>query len=309
MADITEDPLAPKNGLTLTPFHLLTLLISSLTLFLSSLHLPAPFRSIVGMSKRASLLLVCLMIGHWVITSQMNNYHKRIEKAHREEKGRYDPLVKGKIDKKKNDWENAAAHPSHFLTTRDGKPRLFPFPLGLAGGQDSTKKTMWWEAGNSAHVGHYNQRETPEAREQLRLEVEAKESARQKKAKKAIEAYEKNRKKWQKRLTHLKMISAIVIIGIYGLDPVQRKIAVVCLAGMIYYVFAMEITEMLKPKSKEVDDDDKTAKKRKKIPTTPGMAMTYIYEPNGQSVNEAGAIPTKAPSHRLMTSLDSRYAS
>ncbi|KAK6904169.1 hypothetical protein I203_107685 [Kwoniella mangroviensis CBS 8507] len=304
MADITEDPLAPKNGLTLTPFHLLTLLISSLTLFLSSLHLPAPFRSIVGMSKRASLLLVCLMIGHWVITSQMNNYHKRIEKAHREEKGRYDPLVKGKIDKKKNDWENAAAHPSHFLTTRDGKPRLFPFPLGLAGGQDSTKKTMWWEAGNSAHVGHYNQRETPEAREQLRLEVEAKESARQKKAKKAIEAYEKNRKKWQKRLTHLKMISAIVIIGIF-----QRKIAVVCLAGMIYYVFAMEITEMLKPKSKEVDDDDKTAKKRKKIPTTPGMAMTYIYEPNGQSVNEAGAIPTKAPSHRLMTSLDSRYAS
>jgi len=42
---------------------------------------------------------------------------------------------------------------------------------------------------------------------------------------------------------------------------------------------------------------------------TPGMAMTYIYEPNGDGVVETGQMPTKAPSHRLTTSLDSRYAS
>ncbi|WWC87317.1 uncharacterized protein L201_002206 [Kwoniella dendrophila CBS 6074] len=303
MPDIFEDPLTPKNGLTLTPFHLFTLLISSISLFLSSMKLPEPLKSFVGMSKRASLLLVCLMIGHWVVTGQMDNYQKKVEKAHKEERGRYDPLIKSKIDKKKNDWENAASHPSHFLTTRDGKPRLFPFPLGLAGGKDSTtKNNLWWEAGNSAHVGHYNQRETPEAREQLRLQVEAKESARQKKAKKAIEEYESNRKKWQKRLVHLRMISAIIIIGIF-----QRKVAVICLAGLIYYVFATELAAMLKFKTEE--EENKPAKKRKKIPTTPGMAMTYIYEPDGISIKPSGAIPTKAPSHRLMTSLDSRYAS
>jgi hypothetical protein len=47
---------------------------------------------------------------------------------------------------------NESAHPSQFLTTRDGKPRLFPFPLGKAGGSRALKGELWWEAGNSAHV-------------------------------------------------------------------------------------------------------------------------------------------------------------
>lgn len=38
--------------------------------------------------------------------------------------------------------------------------------------------------------------------------------------------------------------------------------------------------------------------------------MTYLYEPTpGGGVKEAGSIPVKAPSHRLMTTTDSRYAS
>ena len=37
--------------------------------------------------------------------------------------------------------------------------------------------------------------------------------------------------------------------------------------------------------------------------------MTYIYEPNGNGVVETGQMPTKAGSHRLTTSLYSRYAS
>lgn len=43
--------------------------------------------------------------------------------------------------------------------------------------------------------GHFNQKETPEAREELRLEMEDKEEERQKKAKKAMEEYEDSRKK------------------------------------------------------------------------------------------------------------------
>jgi hypothetical protein len=40
------------------------------------------------------------------------------------------------------------------------------------------------------------------------------------------------------------------------------------------------------------------------------MAMTYLYEPTADGgVKEAGAIPTHAPSHRLMTTTDNRYAS
>ena len=48
-----------------------------------------------------------------------------------------------------NNWDHESSHPSVFLTTRDAKPRLFPFPLGKAGG---LKGELWWEAGNSAHV-------------------------------------------------------------------------------------------------------------------------------------------------------------
>ncbi|WVR04349.1 hypothetical protein IAU60_001350 [Kwoniella sp. DSM 27419] len=303
MAEFLDDPLEPKHGHTLTPFHLLTLLAATICLVLTCIPLPPALSAPVHMFKRVTFLLVCLMIGHHLVTAQVDKSQKDLDAAHRQERARYDPLIKGKIDKKPNDWEFASAHPSHFLTTRDGKPRLFPFPLGLAGGdQDTANKTLWWEAGNSAHVGHYNQRETPEAREQLRLEVEAKEESRQKAAKKRMKEYEGARKRWQKRLTHLKILSAIVILGIF-----QRRMAVFALAAAIYYIVAMEIKSMLAVKAK--DDDDKPAKKRRKIPTTPGMGMTYLYEPNGRSVAPSMAVPTKAPTHRLMTSLDSRYAS
>jgi hypothetical protein len=43
--------------------------------------------------------------------------------------------------------------------------------------------------------GHFKQSETPEAREELRLKMEAKEEARAKAAKKALEEFEENRKK------------------------------------------------------------------------------------------------------------------
>lgn len=40
------------------------------------------------------------------------------------------------------------------------------------------------------------------------------------------------------------------------------------------------------------------------------MAMTYLYEPTGNGgVVEAGTIPVHAPSHRLLTTTDNRYAS
>ncbi|WVQ83923.1 hypothetical protein IAT38_006067 [Cryptococcus sp. DSM 104549] len=296
--ELFEDPLKVKNGLTLTPFHILTLTLASLSLILT--NLPTPFTSLSRPLTRLSILLVLLLLAHHFLLSLLASYNARLAKAHKEEKARYDPLVVSKVDKKKNDWEHGAAHPSHFLTTRDGKPRLFPFPLGLAGGKGGGKE-LWWEAGNSAHIGHYNQRETPAARGQLRLEMEAKEKARQKAAKKRIKAYGDTRKKWTTRLAHLKIIMAIIVVGLFS-----KTAGVGCLCAWIYYIFATQLAAMLFIKP---DDEEKPAKERKKVPTTPGMAMTYIYEPSGDGVTPAGAIPTKAPSHRLTTTFDSRYAS
>ncbi|WWD21921.1 hypothetical protein CI109_106409 [Kwoniella shandongensis] len=280
MPDLLEDPLAPKHGLTLTPFHIIVLLLSSLSLFLSNLTLPHPLPIYVGMMKRIMVLLVLLMIAHHFVLAQMQSSKEDWNITQKEKRSRSDPLVKSKIEHKKDDWTHPNAHPSHFLTTRDGKPRLFPFPLGKAGGMGT--KELWWEAGNTAHVGHFNQRETLEMREPLRLEMEAKEKARVEKAKKTMKEFEKKREKWQKRLTHLKIIGGIVVLSL------------------------MYFAELLKFKEEE---EEKPAQSRKKIPTTPGMAMTYIYEPTPLGPKPAGAIPTKSPSHRLMTSLDSRYAS
>ena len=91
------------------------------------------------------------------------------------------------------------------------------------------------------------------------------------------------------------------------LTAVHRKAAVICLAALVYYVLATELHDMLKPP----DKDEKEPKiNRRKIPITPGMGMTYLYEPTKLGgVKELQSIPVKAPSHRLMTSTDSRFAS
>lgn len=78
-------------------------------------------------------------------------------------------------------------------------------------------KNAWEAAALTAGTrssGHYNQRETPAARDQLKAEMEAKESARQKKAKKAIKEFETARKKWTTRLTNLKVLMSIICIGL-----------------------------------------------------------------------------------------------
>lgn len=70
-------------------------------------------------------------------------------------------------------------------------------------------------ADNTVFSGHYNnQRETSAARDQLKAEMEARESARQKKAKKTIKAFEAARQKWTTRLTHLKVLMSIISIGL-----------------------------------------------------------------------------------------------
>ena len=45
--------------------------------------------------------------------------------------------------------------------------------------------------------------------------------------------------------------------------PVHRKAAVICLAGLIYYVFATELAGMLKPKPK---DEQEPPLRRKRVP-------------------------------------------
>ncbi|CAD6565507.1 MAG: hypothetical protein TREMPRED_001415 [Tremellales sp. Tagirdzhanova-0007] len=200
-----NNPLAEAHGLTLTPFHLLVLLFASLALVLSQLDLSPELSMIVDMWKRAMILLVVGLILHRIISSQIAAYRSRTSKLNEKIKLERDITAKSKMAKLPNAWvsyqlissviqENQSSHPSQFLTTRDGKPRIFPFPLGKAGGR-SLRGELWWEAGNGAHVGHFNQRETPEAREGLRLEMEDKEAERQKKAKKAMKDYDDTRKR------------------------------------------------------------------------------------------------------------------
>lgn len=45
--------------------------------------------------------------------------------------------------------------------------------------------------------------------------------------------------------------------------PVSKKVAVLCLAMLIYYVFATELAGMLKMKK---DEEDDPAQKRRKVP-------------------------------------------
>lgn len=145
--DLFMDPLKPSNGLTLTPFHILALALCAVSLILTNLLGPNPLS---GPLTRLSILLVLLLLSHHFILYMLSYHSASLAKAHEEEKARMDPLVKSKIEQKKSDWEYPDAHPSKFLTTREGKPRLFPFPLGLAG--RGASKELWWEAGNSSHM-------------------------------------------------------------------------------------------------------------------------------------------------------------
>ncbi|UOH80695.1 hypothetical protein LQV05_003351 [Cryptococcus neoformans] len=254
-SDLLRDPLKPSNGLTLTPVHILALALCSVSLIFTNLLSPNPLS---GPLTRLSILLILLLLSHHFILYLLSHHSASLANAHEEEKARIDPLVKSKIEQKKSDWEYPDAHPSHFLTTKEGKPRLFPFPLGLAGGGEncSSLKNAWEAAALTAGTrssGHYNQRETPAARDQLKAEMEAKESARQKKAKKAIKEFETARKKWTTRLTNLKVLMSIISIGLVG-----------CLMAWIYYIVVGYLTGLLAvPK----DDEEKPAKERKKIPT------------------------------------------
>jgi hypothetical protein len=90
--------------------------------------------------------------------------------------------------------------------------------------------------------------------------------------------------------------------------------------AFVYYVFATQLFKLFNP---EESEDEFKPVKRKGVSLvcpefdgdcadkqTPGMGMTYIYEPVGKGiVQPTGQMPTKAPTHRLTTSLDSRFAS
>ncbi|RSH94387.1 hypothetical protein EHS25_004190 [Saitozyma podzolica] len=136
----------------LTPFHLLVLFLGCLSLIVSQWDLPPPLCQAVGVWRRGMVLVVGGMVMHHIVINALRKYQDDAEAAQQRKKEAIDLKAKGSVPKQPNAWENASAHPSAFLTTRDGKPRLFPFPLGKAGAET---KELWWEAGNSAHVGHF----------------------------------------------------------------------------------------------------------------------------------------------------------
>ncbi|ORY34699.1 hypothetical protein BCR39DRAFT_121771 [Naematelia encephala] len=299
--DVVYDPAAPINGMSFTPLHLLILFLGAIAMLMSQMDLPLELAIYAGMFRRATALLVGLLVLYSFVTMALASNQRTIDEQTKkfEMDSRIEVLKKKELEWEQTDpWSIPGGHPSAFLTTPEGKPRLFPFPLGKAGGM---KGELWWEAGNAAHVGHFNQTETPEHREALKHEMQEKEDKRLEKAKKIAEEYDKQRKKWNKRLTNLEMVSGIIIISLF-----HKKIAAVCLAALIYYVVATEMANMLK----FPEDKKEKAKKRKRIPMGPGMGVTYLYEPNGDgSVVQQGIIPVKEPTNRLITSTDSRYAS
>lgn len=119
--------------------------------------------------------------------------------------------------------------------------------------------------------------------------MEAKESARQKKAKKTIEAFEAARQKWTTRLTHLKVLMFIISLGlgrstkhVVGSQRAEeralvcKKMAVGCLMAWIYYIVVGYLTGLLAvPK----EDEEKPAKKRKNIPTA-RFYFSFFYSMN-----------------------------
>lgn len=154
MSSDFNDPLRPGNGHTLTPFHILVLALCSISLILTNILGP---NTVAGPLTRLSVLLVLLLLSHHFILYLLSYHSASLAKAHDEEKAKLDFVVKkSKMEHEKSggdgDWEDPDAHPSRFLTTKEGKPRLFPFPLGLAGGGGGGSKEMWWEAGNSPHM-------------------------------------------------------------------------------------------------------------------------------------------------------------
>ena len=72
--------------------------------------------------------------------------------------------------------------------------------------------------------GHFNQRDTPEAREAMFEEMQDKENERAKRAKKEMKAYQDGRKKWAKRLANLKILCGIVVLGLCEYRAGRRMI-------------------------------------------------------------------------------------
>ncbi|OCF30657.1 hypothetical protein I316_07705 [Kwoniella heveanensis BCC8398] len=196
-------------------------------------------------------------------------------------------------------WANARSHPSAFLTTKAAAPRLFPFPLGKTRPEAAVREELWWEGGNAPHVGHFNRPKLPappapdESVLMARVEASMKREAQE--------------KMWKKRIRSIQILSLIVIISF-----VNRKIAMACLAYLIYSTLSSEINNMLSPPTDmegiyKVIDKLAAGSKNESAPKPTQMTggMSYLLEPSGSkkdAVKELANVPIEmVPPHVLMT--------
>ncbi|KAL7422910.1 hypothetical protein Q5752_002207 [Cryptotrichosporon argae] len=293
--------LALPDGASLTPWHLAALGGAMLSLLVAPEWLPPDARPWLGAVRRGMVLLVLAVLVYSVAAVQLA---RRLAPApiawDKKQAARLDRLLKEiEVAPLPSEWDDATGHPSRFLTTPHGRPRLFPFPLGKAKG---ATKELWWEAGNAAHVGHFNRADSADERRKVEDAMLAREAARVKAAKKAKEAYEAQREKWAARLAHIKAVCGIVVLGLF-----YRPAAAVALAALIYYTLATRLHALLEPKPKELKEPPA---RRPKVKVEPGMAMAYLYEPTaGGDVDALAAVPVRAGMSRLISSTDRRYAS
>ncbi|ORY35362.1 hypothetical protein BCR39DRAFT_585005 [Naematelia encephala] len=205
-------------------------------------------------------------------------------------------------------WANNRAHPSAFLTTRHAPPRLFPFPLGKSRPEASVRDELWWEGGNAPHVGHFNRTTIPEpgigSSELKKVLME--------RAMKRMEI-EKQRKMWHKRIQSVQILCVVIALAF-----INKTLAIVILAWLIYSTLASEIDGMLAPpedmtelhkKIKKIDDAAGKTQSGPRFRGRPGEVeggMSYIFGPNGEaSVEHVADVPiAMVPPHVLMTTND-----
>ncbi|WVF72615.1 hypothetical protein IAT40_007433 [Kwoniella sp. CBS 6097] len=196
-------------------------------------------------------------------------------------------------------WANTRSHPSAFLTTKAAAPKLFPFPLGKTRPEAAVRDELWWEGGNAPHVGHFNRPKLPAPPVPDESVLMARVEASMKR--------EEQEKMWKKRIRSIQILSLIVIISF-----VNQKIAMACLAYLIYSTLSTEINNMLSPPTDmegiyKVIDKLTMGSKNESAPKPTQMAggMSYLLEPTGSTgdaVKELANVPIEmVPPHVLMT--------
>ncbi|WVR07360.1 hypothetical protein IAU60_004401 [Kwoniella sp. DSM 27419] len=294
-----------------TTAQTITIMVA-LTLGMSVVSLPlemVPFYRVFG--SITTIAAVCYLARTSIIYYGYNQALDKLPKADDPNSARFKKLTASK--KPRQDlWAHTRSHPSAFLTTKAAAPRLFPFPLGKTRPDAAVAEELWWEGGNAPHVGHFNKPKLPPPPVPDEGVLMARVEASMKR--------EEQEKMWKKRIRTVQILCVIVVVSF-----AHRKLAMACLAYLIYHTVSTELSAMLSPPP-DLDGVYATidrlahASRNESAPRPSQMTggMSYIYEPGPTStsarsssaggVRDLANIPIEVvPPHVLMTSQNHWY--